>query len=121
MNIKLAKKVIEHVKKYPDQHKQESYLDNPNHGYSLEDITKPRKDILECGTTACLAGWALVLSPRKKRQEIVNQKFIDWTEAGSLALGIESQAGYNLFNIMNEQLAIDTLKEMIAEAELANA
>lgn len=120
MNIKLAKKVIEHVEKYPEQHEQESYLDNPNRYCTLEDLTKPRKDILECGTTACLTGWALVLSPRKKRQKIVNQTS-DWVDAGSLALGIDHLTSHNLFNIMNEQLAIDTLKEMIAEAELANA
>lgn len=52
----LAQAVLDLVTKYPEKHKQSSWVT----GGTAEDYFNPK--INECGTRACLAGWAVLLN-----------------------------------------------------------
>jgi hypothetical protein len=52
----LAQAVLDLVTKYPEKHKQSSWVT----GGTAEDYFNPK--INECGTRACLAGWTVLLN-----------------------------------------------------------
>lgn len=52
----LAQAVLDHVTKHPEKHKQSTWVV----GGTAEDYYDPK--INECGTTACLAGWTVLLN-----------------------------------------------------------
>jgi len=52
----LAQAVLDLVTKYPEKHKQSSWVA----GGTAEDYFNPK--VNECGTRACLAGWAVLLN-----------------------------------------------------------
>lgn len=114
MDIKLAKKVIKYVEKNPSRWDQDSFLYIPEtpDTSSVDILSKSRKEIVTCGTTACIAGWALILSKKDKRQEIVN-RCNDWTSAGAAALDIPYATAADIFNSMNPNVALSMLKDLI--------
>lgn len=54
MNVELANKVIEAIRKNPEHHDQGSWINNS------ADVAEDRKPA--CGTKMCFAGWAAFLS-----------------------------------------------------------
>lgn len=60
--IELAKKILKHVTEHPEQHRQERWVGN-----SQERETT-------CGTTACLAGWAILFN-REKGETVTQAKY----------------------------------------------
>jgi hypothetical protein len=49
----LAAKVLEHVIRHPERHNQKTWVDNRE---------QANPSVSDCGTTACLAGWAVLLN-----------------------------------------------------------
>ena len=49
----LAEKVLEHVTRHPGRHNQKTWVDNRE---------QANPSVSDCGTVACLAGWAVLLN-----------------------------------------------------------
>lgn len=85
----LAQKVLDHVEAHPDQHDQSIWVDNP-----APDATSL------CNTTACLAGWAVLLNRRENeppyrtlsRLAVETGAHEDWEEVAISLLGGEHHA-----------------------------
>src|SRR5262245_39134194 len=59
LNEALIKKILEHIKKFPDSYDQNGVI-------SSHEKTKD----VPCGAVGCFGGWAVLLSmPKSKRQE----------------------------------------------------
>jgi hypothetical protein len=52
----LAQAILDHVTKHPERHHQECWVNDPQHPWKDDPV------VSECGTVACLAGWAVLLN-----------------------------------------------------------
>ena len=65
--------------------------------------------VKECGTTACVAGWAVALTPEVQMPVTAVH---DWEMAGAAALGLHENLAYELFD--------GTLSDYMTHVELAD-
>jgi hypothetical protein len=70
MQVKKARKALEHIRKYPENHYQGAWIDfdyDGDYKYPDEGIkcAKSNGDHPPCGTTLCLAGWVSFLEAPK--------------------------------------------------------
>lgn len=112
--LPLAKKVLEKIT-------QEPQWFNMNHWFDKCEVVVDGRN--RCGTTACLAGWAMLLSGEFKLDyygEPILTNTGSYEENGARLLGLPIEEvrdpGGNLF-YSDEYEAIDRLRELIAEAE----
>ena len=89
---------LDFIEAHPDKHDQGSWVDRPDRRW-LEGPANLDNALAECGTTACYAGWALLLAGRK---------IGEWTTPDALGsamvpleaarlLGLDSEEIYPLF------------------------
>lgn len=115
LNLPLAEAVLKQITEHPETHKQDSW------GFRTDD----------CGTTHCIAGWALALTPG------VSFVWIPWRggwdadaallpggsapyepeDAGRDALGLDAATAEHLFWDLTEAEAVDYLRGLIAAAK----
>lgn len=108
LNVELAEKVLTHLHEYPEAHYQGAWLN-------------------ECGTTACIAGHAMLASGEYVRQQNDhgNWRLVDketgYAEPPSLIgarlLGLDEEIAGNIFFDMDEASAIAKLQHLVDEAK----
>jgi hypothetical protein len=125
LNLPLAEAVLEQITTHPETHDQGNF-----------GVRRP-----DCGTTYCIAGWAIALSPDVDHgwrpgpsgtfDEMAMVEFLDrrrlpgWRsapfEAGRELLGLSERAADWLFLECDETEAVDYLRELIAAARQVTA
>lgn len=121
LNLELAKKVLDYAENEPEGfHFDMGTWFNPN-AYWEEDTGSN-----VCGTSACLAGTAVMLHPEMKI--VCGVAMMDdlaipsWVTAGAKALGIDDwRIAHDLFLNNHNRAAIIKLKDMIKEAVIEEA
>lgn len=122
-NIELAEKILKLITTKPELHDQTSWS---GHG----EADDPNQDYQECGTTACIAGWATILhhnlEPIKREfpaTDFYNAYYTysfsppngqDWDVVGRDALGIGSALATQLFLETNNEEAVAALADIVA-------
>jgi hypothetical protein len=61
-NAELAYRVLDHIDAHPEQHNQAVFLRTPGGMADEVEAITPEVVAQHCGTTACFAGWAALLS-----------------------------------------------------------
>lgn len=126
MNTELMQKVLDHIKAHPELHNQGTWTtggetDNPSEG------------AWECGTSACIAGWASIfhydLKPVREEEsfftydgEKVYYEWnyhlpninMEWKTEGQSALGISDETADALFLGCGDAVAIRALEDLLA-------
>lgn len=155
VNYELAEKVLRSVLAFPEEHNQDSWFDVTNFGTIPEDDSSHYVDdggnILEsrhitldamtegdCGTSACIAGWAALhdgWTVKVKQvfrdsgvddfmfdvynpQGLLDQDEVagpDFEDAGAEALGLSGYAAHTLFYTMGETEAIISLYSLVTK------
>lgn len=116
-NIDLLCKIRDQISRHPDQHRQAWWLRFPDDAVAdspaeaLERV-HPKDGEFTCLTTACIAGWAVVLSPRKKVLALAAAQF-SWAATGQQLLGLDPYEADALFHNSNTEEARDLLDALI--------
>lgn len=108
MNLELLKKVRQQIEDHPELHSQFSY-----------GVRTP------CGTTHCIAGWALSLSGVDLKW--TEEGYLDWVERDGVSthpgevarelLGLTREEGDTLFLALDSEFALRNLDDAIEAAE----
>ena len=109
----LAEKVLEHITAHPDAHFQASWISRG----SDEPV-----DLNECGTVACLAGWAVTLNanpgetPRQAVHRIARDFgiLLSWESVAAELLtppGRTQEPIRDIFHVVNEETAVNELAQ----------
>ncbi len=118
-NTALAKEILSLLKLHPEKHDQQNWVKDRY----LDDNEEAGT---ECGTTACIAGWATILhyglKPKTRPAHDggrrvyyeVPEDLADWECAGAEALGLSFDLGSWLFYLMPEDAAIRALEDVAA-------
>lgn len=115
-NIALARKVLEHIERFPQHHYQGDWTNNP-----INQLAADNGDHPPCGTALCFAGWtAFLTAPKGSRMNSAGTILLpdgktphsaDWTEE---LLGITpEQASVLFYSAQN----LDDLKAVIDAIE----
>lgn len=95
----LAQKVLDHIEAHPERHDQHRWVDNP----------------YDCGTSACLAGWTVLLNaqegelPADTRVRLAHELSVDgnWESvAAKLLLGDEFEPEWLTRDVSEQQEAL---------------
>lgn len=98
--LPLAKKVLHQITSEPETFSMASFFGR-------------------CGTTACIAGWALILSGEFERNERGYLDYEGYTGIhGARLLGLPTEEAGTLFYLPNKKDAIARLRELISEVEM---
>ena len=111
LNVPLAEKVLAMIDAHPEMHDQNWWLEP------------------ECGTTACIAGHAMLASGEYVRKPVGpndNWRFVG-TESGQIEencsgegarlLGLDHGIAYGIFMEMDEAAAIGKLRDLVHQAK----
>lgn len=94
LNVRLLNRVKRQILKEPKQFQMDSYFDTAGHYSDTAD------KIPNCGTAACIAGWALALdkgiTPEQAKGKVLNYRTLTGERADRI-LGARG-AGWKLFN-----------------------
>lgn len=93
MNTKLLRKIKKHILEEPKRFVMHSLILTKDHGYTdtyTDDANKTTK-FAACGTAACIAGWATILSGKKEGE-------VDVWDFGSKVLELNNIQTLNLFD-----------------------
>ncbi len=100
LNKPLLEQVMTHINDHPDVHDQENWVINPDQ-YDPSNIEN-------CGTAACFAGWACLLSGHTSKTVDVESKAVellglDWDDAAVLFYSENTREDLNLMvkDLMN--------------------
>lgn len=109
LNVQLAEKVLAKIHAHPEMHYQGTWIDT------------------ECGTTACIAGHAMLASGEYVRQQNGNGNWflVDKAtghvsrpaETGARLLGLDPDVAMNIFLDTSEHSAIHKLQRLVNEAK----
>lgn len=138
MNVTLLRKIQDKIKKHPEHFEMSNWFCDSNNDYA--DLSKQdpiqcirKNEGLEklinttspnCGTKACVAGWAILLSPEyhKAAWDFVqsdkaydSNSFEFWIESGAKVLDINEYQAKNLFlpqNWPSQFLEVDNFGEI---------
>lgn len=128
MNIELAEQILNQIKSKPKTHYQGHWWDNDqNLDGNGDSRVNTVENVDECGSTACVAGWALLFSGYKFRThhfvdqvqvpgETGWQAFPGWIDPltkGANLLGLDPQTAYSLFHSETEEEAIEVLEDLV--------
>src|ERR1700726_2874983 len=106
LNVALAMKVKKHILAEPKRLNMSFWMGNVT-----GDIDAP-----PCGTQACIAGWACLLSvPKNKRREIITKEkryIFDPSVVGQKKLGLTNNEADILFGEFNEATGKKGAKEV---------
>lgn len=86
----LLRAIKAHVLEEPKRLEMEFYLATKKEIQTEETLSKYRNRLPRCGTIACIAGWACVLTGRKP--------YYSYDEMAASLLGVETDTGWRLFN-----------------------
>lgn len=120
MNAERLNKVADMIQAYPEHFDMASYLDGPDYTNSETStpeavMTAPLTSPVDCGTTACIAGWACHLWA----SEVVVGEPFDANAAR--ILGLDDDQSYEVFYVYaaREDAAASAgyLRRMALEAE----
>lgn len=111
MNVKLLREIQDGVRLYPNQVGMEFWF------FDAENLAKENQDLVEennntceeilnnCGTTACIAGWALYLRrvplERFELKEDDDEGDVDFEQTGRRVLGLTQAQADRLFFLKN--------------------
>lgn len=111
LNVPLAEKVLAMIDAHPEKHDQEYWLDPV------------------CGTTACIAGHAMLASGEYVRKQAGPERrwrFVG-TESGQIEencsgegarlLGLDHDIAYGIFLDMDEARAVERLRNLVHQAK----
>lgn len=92
INTKLLNKIIRHILEKPKR-------------FNMNVLAKKSK-LTTCGTAACIAGWAVLLTKAEKYDKksfhsLINSGYISFWYAGAVALGLDAVAARQLFEVYN--------------------
>lgn len=109
LNVQLAEKVLAKIHTHPEWHYQGTWIDQ------------------ECGTTACIAGHAMLASGEyvREQDENGNWRFVDKAtghvpspdQSGARLLGLDIDIAMNIFLDTSERSAIHKLQRLVDEAK----
>lgn len=94
-NAALAYAVLDQIDAHPEQHDQSDFVRHHGDVWSIAATDMP------CGTTACFAGWAVLLSGRTLElnhivpQVRMDHGLVDVDDAAALLLGIGTRGMYD--------------------------
>lgn len=131
MDIPFARKVLEFAEQNHDDFRyNQSIWYNPNYTtYSGEiaiDTSGEQTAMLQstwCGTSACLAGIACILSPEatinpeRMTVTVNNGQPTRFDQAAKELIGLTEDQAFSIFHVCNEDLALQRLRDAITEAE----
>jgi hypothetical protein len=86
LNVRLLRRVQKHIKAEPRRMKMKQWVDR-----NLRERAESAKP--PCGTTACIAGWALTLNGKRLRDGV------NYMEQGRKLLGLTWDEARNLFMV----------------------
>lgn len=141
-NVELAQRIHDQITQHPDQHDQGTWCSLP--GVDATDAVGADN---MCGTTACVAGWAMLFSGYKFRRGVsisygvpvlatqvlaptgpnmgvwVDEARVQMSTTGAELLGLNADDAYNLFcgtlaADNPEEAAADLLASLITAAQL---
>ncbi|MGL5806820.1 MAG: hypothetical protein ACRC11_15505 [Xenococcaceae cyanobacterium] len=115
MNIELAKKVYDHICTHRDVFDMEVWIETDCGVENPFDYTKH-----SCNTTACIAGWAVILSGKYTLDDTFEDGFVGDTKIAEIArkeLELTPKQMNSLFFDSFEDTAIDRFKKAIDLAE----
>jgi len=111
MNIELMRRVRDQITAFPEKWDQ--------HSWASEETD----DFSECGTTACIAGWAVALhtgeSNLVKAAAKLGHSAWDTDLAAAKALGLDAGEARGLFYTYSHERALDVLETLIKDGENA--
>lgn len=133
-NADLARQVLTYIREHPEQHEQATYVEPTREsGLAMhadaEDVlkvaegVKPTEGQYQCMTTACIAGWAVLLAgPKATRAAYAKITRDDknnepWFETGRRLLGMTRAEAQAVFLEFEEEEALERLRKMIETAE----
>lgn len=111
LDIPFARKVLEHLIAHPEEHRQ------ANFGMRTA-----------CGTTACIAGTAVLMDPDTQVQWTsdgamtyavqVGEDLVDITDRAAALLGLDFDDANRLFYIFGNMESLKFLSQLIEQAEV---
>lgn len=117
VNVEAVQQVLAQIESHPDLHDQDSFempWSEQDEDYA-EDLAEYRRenDLDEnwCGTTRCIAGWALFFKYGEGWRGEVEPPFT--ASAAAQALGITMSQAYDIFFEYSDTLAIQKLKGLL--------
>lgn len=129
----LAKRVVETIELFPEKHEQDIWVGVPlvEDGETVLNWNgyiqaTPEQVIESCGTSACLAGWSVLLTGHTYNRGRVEGVPSKCTCCGDAAveeyaaelLELDYQQADNLFMDMNERSALERLRTYAETGEL---
>jgi hypothetical protein len=134
-NVALMEKILRSVINHPDEHYQGSwfsvvdYDELPGKVLTLEALEAEAKN--DCGTSACIAGWALLHDGWKVKEmatpysssDIIAKgsrtiENPDYVGMGAEILGLGADEARNLFLVADETVAVATLYSIVKTGEI---
>lgn len=91
LNVNLLRKIQKHILEEPKRFFMAAYLDQGRPGSRTSEFRDQAKRFPSCGTTACIAGWANILTGARSNEEICD------SERAVSRLGIERGRRAQLF------------------------
>ncbi len=88
--LRLVADIIEAA---PELHDQDEWTYDPGLSYSPDPVDLAGEVENVCGTTSCMAGWAVRLAP----YDVVAEVGTDWDAAGAAMLGLNYAPAHHLF------------------------
>jgi|JI10StandDraft_1071094.scaffolds.fasta_scaffold88639_3 hypothetical protein len=104
-NTERFREIAALIEKYPERHNQDTWMGGFVDERELDLPESGTTTVRACGTTQCVAGWAIVLDEENylvarggsvKRAD--GRPFVGWTWEGSHALGLTVEEGELLFH-----------------------
>lgn len=95
---------------HPEAHDQSVWCEGENQQDEWEPYVAQGNAAEFCGTRACVAGWAVMLTPHG-----TFSSYEDWPEAGRKALGLPRDLGLWLFDSTREWALLVDVLEHLAE------
>jgi hypothetical protein len=84
--------VADIIEQHPEKHDQNSFTSEDAPWYSTYEAAGSASEV-RCGTTACVAGWAVLLTPKSQTDEFTD----DWSDDGAKALGLDDDLASEIF------------------------
>ncbi len=132
LNVDLALRVLQYVREHPEQHDQDRYAQpGPDllvdewyyepPPLELTETVQPVEGHYACMTSACIAGWAVLLSG----PEVVDAAYdgLDydgradlWFGLGQKLLGLSRVQAVDIFLDLDDESAIYGLEALVTEA-----
>lgn len=120
-NIELINRVADHIERHPENHNQASYYSAMGQVDADTLVEAIRIGPMGCGTTCCVAGWAVRLaSPAQVKLARQNALYYDIDLIAANLLGMDHHDAYALFMAVmtSTQNCVEILRHYANTGEL---